>query len=711
MIASSTAPAFISWNIRAVVYFSFSMQGRFSFRLFPLFLATLLGAQESVRDNYVEASLLARETHLTPGGSLLVGLRLEHDEGWHTYWKSTATGYATSIEWDLPEGLKAGDIQWAAPTVYEFSGYVEYVYENSVLLPIEITADESLRPGQTLTLTAKVDWLMCEKTCIPGEVTLELTLPVKESPASIRPESKAAFEAALQRQPVPPEVEIQAWQANKQVFLDIGRDDLESPYFFDAQALITPTLSQKVVTSNGKTRLTFNLDPAGMGSAENLVGVINHAGRPIAVDVPLQKTAPPTLAGTSGPAGNQAQGLPLILGLALLGGLILNLMPCVFPVLGIKVMGFVNQAGEERGKVVAHGLIFTLGVLVSFWILAIVLILLRSSGEQLGWGFQLQEPVFVYLLMLFLLAFGLNMSGVFEIGQSAVSVGSDLTGKSGFTGTFFSGVLATVVATPCAAPFLAPALGAALALPPAASLLTFTFIGLGLSLPYLTFSAFPRLVEYLPRPGAWMESFKQAMSFLLYATVGFLLWVLVGQVTESAGFSAFDLLYILFSMVLLSTGLWIYGRWGTFSRPKGPRRTAYAIAGICVAGAIALGYPAGQEPLNWEKWEPGKAEELASEGQVVYVDFTARWCVTCQTNKATVFSSGRVRDWLEANGVVLLKADWTNRDDRITEALARFDRSAVPFNLVYGPGATDPIELPEILTPGTVLKAMKAAEE
>jgi thiol:disulfide interchange protein DsbD len=313
--------------------------------------------------------------------------------------------------------------------------------------------------------------------------------------------------------------------------------------------------------------------------------------------------------------------------------------------------------------------------------------------------------------MLFLFLFGLNMAGLFEFGQTAVGVGSNLTAKAGLSGSFFSGILATVVATPCAAPFLAPALGAALTLPPASSMIVFTSIALGLSMPYLIFSLFPRLVNLLPRPGQWMETFKQMMSFLLFATVAFLFWVLIGQLSESAGFSIYATLFGSLSIVGTAVAAWIYGRWAPYHKSKQSRILGSAIAGIVLIGAIFIGFPSAtpQDSLvKWEKWEPGLAQSLADDGKTVYVDFTARWCVTCQTNKAAVFSSSELKAFIKDNEVVLMKADWTNKDSDITKELAKFDRSAVPFNLIYSANQEKPLLLPEILTAGTVLDALKA---
>ncbi|MGA2052960.1 MAG: thioredoxin family protein, partial [Opitutales bacterium] len=388
-----------------------------------------------------------------------------------------------------------------------------------------------------------------------------------------------------------------------------------------------------------------------------------------------------------------------ILGLAFLGGLILNVMPCVFPVLGLKILGFVKQAGEERRQVVLHGLVFTAGAVLSLWALVGLLLSLRAAGAQLGWGFQLQDAGFVLGLALFFLLFALSLSGVFEIGGSAIGLGSSLTAKSGLAGSFFQGVLAIVVATPCTAPLLAPALGAAFTLPGPQAFITFTFIALGLASPYLALSLFPGLARWLPRPGAWMETFKQLMAFPLYATVGFLLYVLAGQLSSEKFLDA------LFALVLAALAAWLYGRYATPAASPARRRFGQVGAALILMSSVALAYWPSSE-LNWEPWSPQRVAELQSAGRPIYVDFTARWCATCQVNKHIVFGSQAVRDTLARDHVALLEADWTNRDPAITAELTLYGPPAVPLDLLYLPGHTDPIVLPKILTPDLVLNAL-----
>ena len=683
---------------------------------------------ESIRDRHVEARVVSESSHFRPGQPFRVGLLLNHDKHWHTYWKSTSTGYATSIQWNLPDGFQAGPLQWPTPNTYTTGGFTEFVYEGETLLMATLTPPADWTAA-FVRIGFKAEWLMCEDVCIPGEAEGWLEIPMAtagEQAPSIWAPLFSAADAALP-QPAGP-YEVTARRSGNTVTLTLSGGPMpDSLYFFNDQALLSPEPEPHIVSpSSLQSTLTLAIDPVANEMPTRLTGVLRAepgwpalGGAPgLIVDLPL--LAASELDGGSASAINGAQqesprlGLGMLL-LALTGGLVLNLMPCVFPVLGIKIMGFVQQGGQSRSRVAAHGLVFTAGVLISFWILATVLIGLRAGGQQLGWGFQLQEPGFVLALAFLLLAFGLNMSGIFEVGQSAMGVGGSLTARHAFGGSFFSGVLATVVVTPCAAPFLAPALGAALALPPLASLTVFTAIAVGLSTPYLTLSIFPGLLRWLPRPGAWMETFKQGMAFLLYATVAFLIWVMAGQLTEAAGYPPARLLAILLAMVLLSVALWVLGRWGAFHRPPRVRRSGLAASLILATLALYTGFSATSRPqdspyaLQWESWEPGKAAALASEGKTVYVDFTARWCVTCQTNKAAVFSSERVLQRVASPEVVLLKADWTNRDPRISEALARHGRSAVPFNLVFGPAIQEPLVLPEILTPAIVLQALDNA--
>jgi thiol:disulfide interchange protein len=390
---------------------------------------------------------------------------------------------------------------------------------------------------------------------------------------------------------------------------------------------------------------------------------------------------------------------------AFIGGLILNIMPCVFPVLGIKIMSVVQQAGEDKKQVLLHGLAYTFGILLCFWALGGLVIALGKT-----WGFQLQSPGFVYGLCAFFLIFGLNMAGLFEIGASAIGVGANLQSQHGLSGSFFSGLLATVVATPCSAPFLGSALGYTVTLPALQAMLMFTMIGIGLASPFLVLSLVPSLVSALPRPGAWMESFKQAMSFLLFGTVAFLAWVLTGMIEGQ------PMLFLLFSLVIIALGCWIYGRWSLPHKPARTRLIAVILTLGCLIGGLTFGWPkvgkgAASEAshveggLTWEAWSPEKAEQLRAEGKAVYIDYTAKWCFTCQVNKR-VYKDAALQKLITDKKIVLLKADWTNEDPRITKALSDLGKAAVPVNVLYLPGKPEPVILPELLSVENVSSAM-----
>ncbi len=692
-------------------------------RVFRLLCLVVLCALPAAVHAQVKASLHAlKNTFPADAAELVVGLRLEHEAKWHTYWLQPGTGLPTSIDWQLPPGWSAGPIRWPAPQrVYDTAGNLTgNGYEDVVFLPVTLTPPHDLAPGEAVTLRARVEWLMCKDVCIPGEaevsVTLTPTPPGAMTTANVTdsPEGEALL-ATLEALPAPlPE----SWRARAARpggaarILRLGWEEEGAPrgepWFFDADAAVAYEKPQPAVAkSPGRRGIELTLSDYAPAEIPRLRGLLAFEGGPaFEVDLPVET-------GPAGAAGGLAAGdeppspvsLVGILALAFAGGLILNLMPCVFPVLGLKVMGFVQQAGHDRAKVTMHGLVFTLGVLLSFWALAAVLAILRAGGTQLGWGFQLQEPAFVFAMAAVLLAFALNMSGAFEFGLGATAVGGRLQQKGGYAGSFFTGVLATIVATPCSAPFLAPALGAALALPVVTSFAVFTAIALGLAAPYLALSAFPAAIRVLPRPGAWMETFKQGMAFLLYATVVLLVWILAGQLEGDA------LLSTLLGLTLLAFALWLYGR--ATAPAAGRRPVLLGLSLLLGAGALAYGWPRAAAPtdLVWEPWSAERVAELRAEGRPIYVDFTARWCFTCQTNKKAVFAgpgSGEVLKTFRERRVAALRADWTNRDPLITAELARWSRAAVPFNLVYLPGEPEPRILPELLTAGTVLEALGA---
>jgi DsbC/DsbD-like thiol-disulfide interchange protein/cytochrome c biogenesis protein CcdA len=663
----------------------------------------------------VSASLVSSVASIRAGEPFTVALRLDHKPHWHTYWINPGTGLPTSLKWSLPEGWKAGEIEWPAPHVLTDSrgNVIGNGYEGDQLLPVEITPPPSLKAGDDIAISAAADWLMCQDECVPGSAKVSITLPESGGPAAPDPVWGPRIREVLAQLPVSdPAWTPSAMRGADSVTLFIqatpggGGSSRQAAglHFFSEDGMIASDVPQKVVSDGaGGFTLTLPLASDGPKDAPRLVGVVtspegwrSDGSLPgMAVNVPFGEPPAPAPAPAAG-------GLARTLLLAFIGGLILNLMPCVFPVLGIKILGFVNQAGADRRKVTLHGLVFTSGVVLSFWVLAAVLAVLRAGGSRLGWGFQLQSPEFVFGLAAAMLAFGLNMSGVFEFGLTATGIGSGLQSKSGLLGSFLTGALATVAATPCAAPFLAPALGAALALPLVESFAIFTVISLGLSAPYLVLSAFPSAVKLLPRPGAWMETFKQAMAFPLYATVAYLVWVLAGQLQETGLLSA------LFGLVLVAMAVWCYGRWNAPGASAARARFGLAACVVLLAAGAWVGWPSapGADEITWEKWSPEAVQKLRSEDRIIYVDFTARWCATCQANKRLVFHSDAVLRAFRERHVATLRGDWTNKDPQITAELAKYHRAAVPFNVIWAPGRTEPIILPELLTPSAVLDAL-----
>ena len=682
-----------------------------------LLLAALVLAPAAVRaapvqTEHVEAELVPESPTIAPGRSFTIATRLKVQPGWHVYWINPGeAGLPPTVDWTLPKGFAAGPIAWPYPKRLPIPGAMNYGYEGELLLLSAVQAPATV-PSGVLPISAKVQWIVCAEVCVPGEATVATS--VRAGAPAPDPRWTAAFaatRAALPRAPA-------GWSFSAEQTADSYRLIARPPagasvrtadlfFFSQDENVVDAGAAQPVTQTDGRIVATLKKAPYAEGKPTRLRGIWVAQGGwspgliGAAVDTPIVAGAASPSAPAPDPSATGLIGTAL---LALLGGLVLNLMPCVFPVIGLKILGFAQAAGQDRRKVIAHGLTFAAGVLISFWILAGLLAALRAGGDQLGWGFQLQSPAFVFALAAVMLVFALNLSGAFEFGVRATALGSDLQTKSGLLGTFFTGFLATVVATPCSAPFLAPALGAAVVLPPAQSFVVFTAIGIGLSAPYLLLSIFPQMVRFLPRPGAWMETFKQIMAFPLYATVAYLLWVLAGQVDDEG------LLKSAWGLVAIAMAAWAYGRWTRPEAKPGRARLGYAAAIMLAGGGAWLGWPqsamASEQTLAWDKWSPEAVAHLQGEGRTIYVDFTARWCATCQTNKALVFHSDAVLKKLADNKVALLRADWTNRDPAITAELAKWQRTAIPFNLVYKPGAAEPAVLPEVLTPDVVLKAI-----
>ncbi|MBI4569058.1 MAG: thioredoxin family protein [Planctomycetes bacterium] len=664
---------------------------------------------EEVRRDHATVELVAEDQSVQPGQPFTVGVRFVLEEHWHIYWRNPGdSGLPTTVSWTLPAGLTAGDISWPFPQRITANDLVTYGHEGEVLLLTDFRPDAKLG-GESVTLRASVEWLVCKEECVPGDAELTLTLPVRAALPQPDAKWRDAFRAARARLPARDTPwTFKAGAGEKAIIIEGQppegfKQDLRRAAFFPYERERFSYGGEQVFTraAGGAWRLTVPLDANFKGQVEAVRGVLvadpgwngPDSARAVEVDTSLTLLA----------AKEETDSLWMVLLTAFLGGILLNVMPCVLPVVAPKVIGFVKAAGEGHGAAFLHGAVFSAGVLVSFWALAGTLLIVQSAGESLGWGFQFQSPAFVAAMAALMFLIGLSLFGVFEVGGSLVGVGGQRAPSRGLTASFLNGALATVVATPCTGPFLSAALGFALAQPPVAAMLVFTALGAGMASPYLLLAAWPALLRRVPRPGAWMVTLKQAMGFLMMATVVWLLNVYVTQTDAASG------TYLLGGLVVVGAGAWTLGKWGAADRSARSRWLARGFAVLLVAAGVAAPVWMGAPDLiPWEPFSPKRLAELRAAGQPVFIDFTAEWCLTCKLNEAVALRGATVAREFERRGVVALKADWTKWDRVVTAALKGYGRSSVPLYVFYprGEGA-QPVFLPNPLTPGAVLDNIK----
>jgi len=657
---------------------------------------------------------------ISPGSSVHVGLLFRLEPGWHIYWKNPGdSGQPPRLSWQLPEGLQAGPIEWPTPKRLPIGNLLDYGYEGDVLLPITVEAAKTLRANSTQTLAANLRVLVCRETCIPGKAALSLTLPVKAGSSQTVEATRAFFVQANEAKPgpLPDGWRISAKQDNASIFLSVAGASAEGKLSFmpGSPNVIENAAPQNVSIDQDSKRIQLKKPADAAGSTPSMEGLLFHEqpGKPTEaylIATSIEAAPAPPAAQKPLTAAAPAQGLFTILLLAFGGGVILNLMPCVFPVLSIKVLSLLDHSQGEKRTIQMSALLYTAGILVSFWVLVGVLLALRSAGRSLGWGFQLQAPGFVAFLICLLFVLGLSLMGTFEIGTSLMNTGSSLTHRGKYSSSFFTGVLATVVATPCTAPLMGVAVGFALGQPPVTCVAVFTVMALGLASPFLLLSLLPGLSRFLPRPGAWMETLKQVMAFPVFATVIWLLWVLGQQ----AGMNQVAIL--LLALLCLAIAGWMAGRWPTNRAVKtaavvlGLAITAYSSTVLTAVPPITVEASASSaNGLKWETFSPEKLASYRAAGKPVLVDFTAAWCLTCQVNDRVVFHSPDVERHLNRSNIALLRADWTSYDPVITDWLAKFGRSGIPFYVVYsGMGDSAPLTLPDgLMTPSGFLEHLK----
>ena len=690
-----------------------------------LFAATALpAAAQSAFDDldpddpspYSDAALVAAAERVAPGDSFEVALVLTQASHWHSYWLNGGdAGQPTTLDWRLPEGVTASGLRFPVPAPIEVAGLVSYGYEGEVALLATITVADGFA-GDEFALEGTAEWLICADICLPATAEVEVTVAVGPSRPSPEAERFAGWRRRLP-------VEARGWTTEAiptETGFDLRvipaldwRGEMEGATFFPLDRGVINYAAPQPLSRDGEAYV-LALEGSGIAATPDvLTGVLalpedetldgEHRG--LAVRAPV----PQGVASAASAMGDQEVGsLWIALLLALGGGLLLNLMPCVFPVLSFKVLGFAEGRDRAHATMRRHGLLFGAGVLVSFLLLAVALLALRGAGEAVGWGFQLQSPPVIAALAVLMTGLGLWMLGVVEFGGRVMGVAARAGSGEGGGGAFLSGVLATVLATPCTAPFMGAALGWALVQPPVSALAVFAVLGVGMALPYVLLSSFPAWLRKLPRPGPWMETLKQALAFPLFLTAVWLVWTFGAQTgLNGAGM-------LLAALVLVGLAAWVGGRWPSATASGATWLVTRGLAVLALGGALVLaGFGARQQASAeasaggvWAPYDPAEVEALVAAGAPVFVDFTAAWCLTCQANKASTLRTETVERAFQERGVHLFVADWTRRDDEITAALDALGRSGVPVYALYPGGAADPILLPELLTPAFVLDTL-----
>ena len=666
----------------------------------------------------VKAELLADTSAIVPGKAFTVGLLLRMAPGWHTYWKfSGDAGLPTELKWKLPQGWKIGEIQWSIPLKTIDPGDIEtYGYENEVLLMQEITPPSKIDES-SVKLSAEANWLVCEKICIPGGETLQLELPISTTSQPANTELFARYRRLLPQNWPGADAATTEWsRAGSDLRLKVASVALANYPAVDFFPLPEQgtVVGHPTVESRNKNQILFRIPIESSGkSMSAMAGLVVFSQQPNGDDRAAWQITPPSIVSAAHPV--PVRGIFTFLLFGFLGGIILNLMPCVLPVISLKIFGFIQQAGQSRQKILRSGIAFALGIFAWFIALALLLIALKAVGRDVTWGgFQFTNAYFVLALSVIVLVFALNLFGVFEISlpQSMTRGLLSTTERKDDLGSFFQGVFATVLATPCTAPFLGTALGFAFSQSPAIILAMFVAIAAGMSAPYLLLSAQPAWLRFLPKPGSWMMHVKQFMGFLLLATLLFLLYVLGAQRGLEGAIWASSFLLV------ISVACWIKGAFVVPTASAAKRSVAVVLMLVLVfaSGVYFIGdkfYSASVAAIDsglrgdWQAFAPDRLQAELEQGHPVFVDFTAAWCLTCKFNEANVLESQEVREAFQRRGVVKLRADWTNGDPVITKLLQQFGRPGVPLYVLYPGKSEEPIVFPELLTKSMVLEKLE----
>lgn len=701
-----------------------------------LLLLPVLSAQAAssgwVKSSHLEAELVSEYQQVQAGQQLTLALHTQHEPHWHSYWLNPGdSGLATSIRWRLPEGVVAGDIQWPTPQAIRVPPLVNYGYEDQVVLLIDLYIPADFTKTE-LKLDADVDWLVCQDICIPASASFSLTVPVAAT-AVLNTTAAPLFESARQAMPDDlPSIGAARYQLQDQSFsalIELPDDVKASAFFVGATELVDHAAAQQLLYQDGQLLLRQAQNTYFSEAPAQIPLVLITAQGPRQLQLTFESAT--TAAGStksraaladihSGPdasgtaAGFTFSQLALMLGFALGGGFILNLMPCVFPVLSLKALS-LSQAGQHGATQRTDALWYSAGVILSFIGLAAILLLLRAGGESLGWGFQLQNPLLVVLLAFLLFALGLSLSGLVQFGIGLMNTGQQLTTQGGHRGSFFTGVLAVVVASPCTAPMMGTALGYAATQSAAIALLIFTALGIGMALPFLLLAIFPKFARYLPKPGVWMEQLKHWLAVPLYLSTVWLLWVYGRQTSVDA------LALALLGLVALAVSCW---QWGLAQHARQQGQAAgvrqgvalsallLALLSISQAGSsnVTTVSTASASSQNAATWTPERLQQLRSQGQPVLVNMTADWCMTCLVNERVALDTEQTKATMQQYQLTYLKGDWTRQDAAISAYLRQYGRDGVPLYVLYFPGHHGQV-LPQILTPETLATVLRAGPD
>lgn len=652
----------------------------------------------------VQIELISEKTSVSAGTSFHIALKQKIAPDWHTYWRNPGdVGDATRIAWTLPQGIEISGFKWANPSKLPYGDFINYGYSNNVILPMEVKISNGLKGKQTIKGLAT--WLECKDVCIPGEAQISLSFDIGEN---IDSANKEIISQAIAK--LPQKINSVAQynpnqnQLNLGVF-DASKNKINNAYFYPFEindgALIDHAKPQILELGAKGFSLKIEKSMSFPDKIPNSIGgLVEIDGQYFEIEAQLNANALTGVSGTKPRPKFEIMALLSAIGFAFLGGIILNLMPCVFPVLAMKIFGLTKIAHGETKIARQYGLFYFIGVMATFLILGGLLFALKSLGGALGWGFQLQDPSFLILMVFIIIGLGLNLLGVFEIGTSLQNFGSNLAGKSGNNGAFFSGILAVLVASPCTAPFMGAALGFAITQSPLVGLLVFFGLGLGFALPFVALTFFPAFLAKLPKPGPWMDGLKKILSIPMFLTALWLLWVLSSITGFLMIISALVTIFAGFAFYIFTKNNYRFSKYAIFVLP------VFIIIAMINIRILPI---RTNPPISYQHnaWSQEKVEQELALGKKVFVNFTADWCITCKVNEKAVFDNPKVIAAFKANNISYLVADWTKKDEKIARALSSHGRVGVPMYLMYDESGKPPKVLPQLLTPKIVIDALE----